>query len=151
MVQSNESNSSVKMWELVELHVPDFVGFGNIYVNPWVNENFNIAKLLCVYIFLNPFSANVPVPKIHAWSYIVCQVLKLFLIKKYKIQLTSFFISICFILALTPADIIFYNFLESYSRVFEKKIFFIEFPFLIDSLPCPLPPSSFSPLTAKIR
>ena len=29
--------------------------------NPSVNENFSIAKLLCVYVFLNPSLASIPV------------------------------------------------------------------------------------------
>ena len=69
------------MQELVELYVPDLVevAWPNrtqivwcwqsvqfsqvIFVilgNPWVNENFSIAKLLCVYVFLNPSPASVP-------------------------------------------------------------------------------------------
>ena len=70
------------MLELGELYVPDFVGVAwpnaiqfvwcwqcvqfsqVIFVtlgNRWVNENFNIAKLLCVYVFLNPSPVHVPI------------------------------------------------------------------------------------------
>ena len=48
-------------------------------------------------------------------------VLKVILIKSYKIQLaTSFFISCCFTLAFTSGDIIFYKFLELHSTLSEK-------------------------------
>ena len=34
---------------------------GNICFNLWVSEIFNISKLLCVYVFLNPSPVNVPI------------------------------------------------------------------------------------------
>ena len=46
---------------------------------------------------------------------------------------TKSFISCCFILALTSADIIFHKFLELHSTLSEKKDFRYEFPFLTDS------------------
>ena len=64
------------MWELVELHFPDFVGVAcpNIIQTDWcwkclqfsqvifllILESIKI-KLLCVYTFLNPSLANVPI------------------------------------------------------------------------------------------
>ena len=57
---------------------------------------------------------------------------------------TRSFISCCFILAFTSADIIFHKFLELHSTLSEKNIFVTIFHFLTDSLK---PPNS---LTAKI-
>ena len=41
----------------------------------------------------------------------------------YKIQSTSYFISLCFTLVFTSADIVFHNFLELHSTLSEKKVF----------------------------
>ena len=69
--------------------------------------------------------------------YIVFQVMKVLLIKitgfLKKDTGTSSFISYCFTLTFTSADIIFHNFLELYSTLSEK-LFVKNVPFLTDSL-----------------
>ena len=62
----------------------------------------------------------------HVFWYIVFQVLKLLLIKKYKIELVKqflYFLLFYITPAFTQADIIFYNFLEPNPTFSEKKIF----------------------------
>ena len=73
----------------------------------------------------------------YVFWYIVFQVLKLFLIKKYNIELVKqflYFLLFYITPAFTSADIIFYNFLEPNPTFSEKKIFATNFNFLIDSL-----------------
>ena len=70
---------------------------------------------------------------------IVFQVLKLLLIKNFKIQPSDLFIFVFFLLAFTSADIIFHNLLQLHSTLIEKKIFVRNLSFLTDSLnppPC---------------
>ena len=61
--------------------------------------------------------------KIHVFWYIVFRVLKLLLIKKYKIELINQFLYLLFYItsAFTWADIIFYNFWEPNATISEKR------------------------------
>ena len=68
--------------------------------------------------------------------YIVFQVLKVLLIKISKIQsLSQIFCFLFFLVAVTSTDIIFHKFSELNSTLSEKKIFFTNFPILMNSLP----------------
>ena len=71
--------------------------------------------------------------------YIVCQVLKIHLIKAYKAQSPRSFIFYCFTLASTSADIIFDNFSELCS-ILSEKIFHVTLSFFnrLTQIPHPL-------------
>ena len=76
----------------------------------------------------------------HTWPfYIVAifKVLKVLLIKTCKIQPPDLLLLVLLAFASPTTDIIFHKFLELHSKLSEKKIFVINFPFLMDSLKSP--------------